>query len=52
MVSPKDGLRLLRHSQNESDVVYTVGSTVIVIKLLADESNVSWRTWIDALNTC
>ena len=52
MVSPKDALRLMRYSAIESDVVYTVGSTVVTIKLLAQGSKISWRTWIDALNTC
>lgn len=52
MVSPNDGLRLIRYSNQESDVVYTVGSTVIAIKILADQSNVSWRTFINPLNTC
>ena len=52
MVSPKDALRLMRHSAVESDVVYTVGSTVVTIKLLAQDSSIRWRTWIDALNTC
>lgn len=36
MVSPNDGLRLIRYSNQETDVVYTVGSTVIAIKILAD----------------
>lgn len=36
MVSPNDGLRLIRYSNIESDVVYTVGSTVIAIKILSD----------------
>ena len=52
MVSPQDSLRLMKHSATESDVIYSVGSTVIVIKLLADLSNVSWRTSINTLNTC
>ena len=52
MVSPKDSLKMMRRSITETEVIYTVGSTVVVIKLLSDESNVSWRTWINQLNTC
>ena len=52
MVSPKDQLVLMRQSAQESELVYSVGSTIVAIKLLADKSNVSWRTWINFMNTC
>ena len=51
MVSPSDDLRLMRHSAIEYDVIYSVGSTVVTIKLIADDS-IGWRTWINAMNTC
>ena len=52
MVSPSDGLGIIRSSPKESTVIYTVGSTVVSIKIVANGSNVSWRSWIDSLNTC
>lgn len=52
MVSPSDDLRLMRHSASEHDVIYSVGSTVITIKLISNDLNVGWRTWINAMNTC
>lgn len=33
-------------------MVYAIRNTVVTIKLIADASNVSWRTWINTLNTC
>ena len=43
---------MIRHSAVESDVFYAVGSTIVTIKLIADNTNVSWRTWINVFNTC
>jgi len=52
MVSPNDSLVLIRSSPRETSVVYVVSSTVVTISIIADKSNLGWRTWINALNTC
>ena len=33
-------------------MVYAVGSTIVSIKLVADASNVGWRTTINSANLC
>lgn len=43
---------MLRHSPTETDVFYAVGSTIVSIKLVADASNVGWRTTINSANLC
>jgi len=52
MVSPQDEIQVLHHSPTESDVLYSVGSTIIGIKIIADASNVGWRTSINVANLC
>lgn len=52
MVSPSDVLKLIKHSASESDVFYMVGSTAVTIKILAQDYRISWRTWINVMNTC
>ena len=52
MVSPQDKLHVLHHSATETDVLYAVGSTIIDIKVVADSSNIGWRTTINAANLC
>lgn len=52
MVSPKDQIHVLHHSETETDVMYAVGSTIVEIKLVADKSNVGWRSIINVANLC
>ena len=52
MVSPQDEITVLHHSETETDVLYAVGSTIVDIKLVADASNVAWRTSINVANLC
>lgn len=52
MVSPKDSLGVIRASPQETTIVYAVGPTIVSIKILAHNSNISWRSWINTLNTC
>ena len=52
MVSPQDQLQVLHHSKTETNVMYAVGSTIVEITLVADQSNVGWRTTINVANLC
>ena len=52
MVSPQDQMHVLHHSPTETDVMYAVGSTIVEVKLVADASNVAWRTTINVANLC
>ena len=52
MVSPLDSMHVLHHSATETDVMYAVGSTIVEVKLVADASNVAWRTTINIANLC
>jgi len=45
--NPADSFALIRHSEIESDLVYTIQSTAIVIKLLKKDNQIGWRTHIN-----
>ena len=45
--NPLNTLTLIRHSKHETDLIYTVQGTAVVIKLLKRETEIGWRTHIN-----